>query len=219
LVKRAQDALSPCKSLLWVVGGAGSGKTTICRVLSASRGIPLYDLDAHIYGTYHQRFIQERHPVNWEWSTSPNGLQWLLALSWHSFECFNRAALPEYLDLLAEDIGSIGPTGSLIVDGGISNPALLAQIVPASHVVCLARAERAGASVWEDGGERREMKEAILRLPEPERAWRRFLGFDERITRAILKECRDSGIPICRRADGTSVEQFAEEVAGALGLQ
>jgi len=219
LVKRARDALSPHKRLFWVIGGAGSGKTTTCRVLSASYTMPVYDMDARIYGTYHSRFARERHPVNWEWSTSGNGLAWLLALTWDSFECFNRAALPEYLDLLAEDIGSGDADGGLMVDGGISNPALLAQMVPVGQVVCLARPECAGASVWEGSGERREMKEAILRLAEPEQAWRQFLAFDEKITQAILKECQDSGIPICRRADGTTPGQFAEHVASKLGLR
>jgi hypothetical protein len=219
LVKRAQEALSPHKRLFWVIGGAGSGKTTICRVLSASYTMPVYDMDAHIYGTYHSRFTRERHPVNWERSTSGNGLAWLLALTWDSFECFNRAALPEYLDLLAEDIGPGDADSGLIVDGGISSPALLAQMVPVGQVVCLARPECAGASIWEGGGERRGMKEAILRLAEPEQAWRQFLALDEKTTGAILKECQESGIAVCRRADGTTPGQFAEHVASTSGLR
>ena len=175
--------------------------------------------DAHIYGTYHSRFTRQRHPVNDAWSTSPNGLAWLLALSWESFENFNRAALPEYLDLLAEDMARSEHDGGLIVDGGISNPALLAQIVPASRVVCLARSEPGPTSIWEGDGERREMKEAILRLDDPEEAWRTFLAFDQGISRSILKECRDSGIQICWRTDETTVEQFAAQVGSALGIQ
>ncbi len=35
--------------LYWIVGGAGSGKTTICEALSTKFDIPVYDMDAHIY--------------------------------------------------------------------------------------------------------------------------------------------------------------------------
>jgi shikimate kinase len=42
--------------LYWILGGAGSGKTSICQHLSTQFGLPVYDMDAHIYGTYHSRF-------------------------------------------------------------------------------------------------------------------------------------------------------------------
>ena len=101
-LSHSRAMLSKRDNLYWIVGGSGSGKTTICRALSTSHGIPVYDMDAHIYGSYHGRFTQQRHPVNKAWSSSQNGLAWLLGMSWEEFDNFNRAALPEYLDLLAK---------------------------------------------------------------------------------------------------------------------
>ena len=77
LLARAQEKLSG-RTLLWIVGGAGSGKTTVCQALSARLGLSVYDMDAHIYGSYHGRFNPARHPVNTAWSAAPDGLAWLL---------------------------------------------------------------------------------------------------------------------------------------------
>ncbi len=50
LLTRSRAALFRRDRLYWVVGGAGSGKTTICEALSAKFELPVYDMDAHIYG-------------------------------------------------------------------------------------------------------------------------------------------------------------------------
>ena len=115
LIVQAREVLSSRERLFWIVGGAGSGKTTICSILSERYALPVYDMDAHIYGTYHSRFTPERHPVNTAWSTSENGLAWLLSMSWDEFNNFNQAALPEYLDLLAEDLAD-SPSGFTVAD-------------------------------------------------------------------------------------------------------
>src|SRR5512139_217497 len=107
LLTQARASLSERKRLYWIVGGAGSGKTSVCQFLSTQFGLLVYDMDAHIYGDYHGRFTEERHPVNWAWSTAENGLAWLLDMSWEEFDGFNQAALPEYLDLLASDLQAI----------------------------------------------------------------------------------------------------------------
>ena len=135
LLTQSRAALSRCDRLYWVVGGAGSGKSTICRSLSARYDIPVYDMDAHIYGAYHGRFTQERHPVNRAWSTASDGLAWLLDMSWDEFDSFNQAALPEYLDLLVEDLDAANPDASVLIDGGICNPALIAQVISTRQIV------------------------------------------------------------------------------------
>jgi hypothetical protein len=96
LLRQSRTILAKRDNLCWVVGGAGSGKTTICRALSARHDIPVYDMDAHIYGAYHGRFTRERHPVNKKWSTAQDGLAWLLDKSWDEFDAFNQAALLEW---------------------------------------------------------------------------------------------------------------------------
>jgi len=219
LLTQSRATLFRRDRLYWVVGGAGSGKTTICRALSARFDIPVYDMDAHIYGAYHGRFTQKRHPVNRAWSTARDGLAWLLDMSWDEFDNFNQAALAEYLDLLAKDLGATKPNASVLIDGGICNPALIAQVISTRQIVCLTIPERSSAEIWEETDERNSMKEVIYQLAKPEEAWRKFLEFDGRITHTILKECQENNISVCPRGETESVDEFAERVAHVLGIR
>ena len=133
-------------------------------------------MDAHIYGAYHRRFTKEHHPVNNAWSASENRLAWLLNMSWDEYNKFNQAALPEYLDLLSEDLKTVDPTASLLIDGGVGNPALVAQVISNRQIVCLAQAEQSSAEIWEANAERKTMKELIYQLPEREKACKRSLN-------------------------------------------
>jgi len=219
LLVQARDRLAGRSLLYWIVGGAGSGKTTVCQALSVRLEMPVYDMDAHIYGAYHHRFTQACHPVNTAWSTADNGLAWLLAMSWDEFDSFNQAALPEYLDLLAEDLDRVEPGVGMLIDGGISNPALLAQAIPARQIACLSAPEHSSVQIWEAFGERKAMKEAVYQLPNPKAAWLKFLEFDNRLTHTILKECRENSIPIHLRDRDTSADELAERVSRVWGIQ
>jgi hypothetical protein len=219
LLTQSLAALSERDRLYWVVGGAGSGKTTICETLSAKFKLPVYDMDAHIYGAYHGRFTQESHPVNKAWASARDGLAWLLDMSWDEFDNFNQAALPEYLDLLTEDLEAAEPNARVLIDGGICNPGLLAQVIPTHQIVCLARPGRSSAEIWNETDERKGMKEAVYQLPKPEEAWRKFLEFDGRITRTILKESRENNVAVCERDEPESADEFAERVAQVLGIR
>jgi hypothetical protein len=218
LMTRSRAALSRRSRLYWIVGGSGSGKTTLCRTLSTRLNIPVYDMDAHIYGDYHSRFKQDRHPVNKAWSSAQDGLAWLLDMSWEEFDGFNQAALPEYLDLLNEDLATTEPGASLLIDGGICNPALIARVIPASQIVCLANPDQTSAEIWHAGGERGSMQAIVQQLPDAQKAWRKFLEFDEKITATILKECQQNNIPVFSRGETGSVHELAERVANALGI-
>ena len=215
LLEQARARLSG-RPLFWIVGGAGAGKTTLCQALAARLGLPVYDMDAHIYGSYHGRFSPMRHPANTAWASAPDGLAWLLGLTWEEFDSFNRAALPEYLDLLAEDLDAIELKGALLVDGGLCTPGLLAQVLPAGQIACLAAPDLSSEHIWEGNAERAAMKDAMAHLPDPAAAWRTFLEFDTRITQTILAECRQSGISIYQRHNATSVDELAEHIAGDL---
>ena len=218
LLSQSRATLSKRNNLYWIVGGAGSGKTTICRALSTSHDISVYDMDAHIYGAYHGRFTQQRHPVNKAWSSSQNSLAWLLDMSWEEFNNFNRAALPEYLDLLAEDLQNIKQDDSLLIDGGICNPAIIAQVIPTDQIVCLSMPERPSSEIWGESDDRKSMKEAIYQLTNPEEAWRKFLEFDGRITGTILKECQENNISVCTRDATEKAAVFTQRVAEILGI-
>jgi hypothetical protein len=219
LLAHARAALWQREGLSWIVGGAGSGKTTVCAVLSARFRLPVYDMDARIYGSFHARFSAERHPVNTAWATSPNGLAWLLGMTWAEFDAFNRGALPEYLDLLREDVVAMAPGAGLLIDGGICNPSLLARVVPARRIVCLAGPGRTSEEIWTETDERAAMKDELGRLADPDEAWRTFLEFDGLITGTILRECEASDITICTRHEGESAEALATRIAETLGIR
>lgn len=218
LLAQARAALQARSRLYWVVGGAGAGKTTVSQVLSATYGIDIYDMDAHIYGDYHGRFSPERHPVNDAWSTAANSLAWLLDMTWSEFNDFNQAALPEYLDLLVEDLAGTPPDACVLIDGGICNPALVARVIPTRQIVCLAAPEGASAAVWE-AEDRRPMKDMVRQLPQGEAAWQKFLEFDACITATILAECRENDIVVCARRGSEPVDAFAGRVAQRLGIR
>ncbi len=203
------------RPLLWIIGGAGAGKTTICQALADRLGLPLYDMDAHIYGSYHGRFDVVRHPINSAWAAAPDGLAWLLGRAWDEFDAFNRAALAEYLDLLGDDLAALPGGVEVIVDGGVSTPAVLADVLPVRRIACLAAPNLSSTAIWEGTAERLAMQEAMAHFADPAAAWRTFLDFDARITQTILAECRQCGIPIYPRTDTTSVEELIRRVLSA----
>lgn len=218
LLSQASAALSNRKRLYWILGGAGSGKSSVCQHLSSRLGLPVYDMDAHIYGDYHSRFTAERHPVNWAWATAENGLAWLLGMSWEEFNSFNEAAVPEYLDLMISDLQKFEPQDPILIDGGICNPAVLARAIPARQMICLVTADGWSALLWEEDEARQPMKAAVDQLPNAEAAWQKFLEFDQRINTTILKECRENNIPVYLRNAGESVAHVAGQAAQQFGF-
>ncbi len=217
LLYAAHAALKGRRNVYWIVGGSGSGKSTICQALAVQFDMHLYDMDAYIYGGYHSRFTPERHPVNTAWTTAENGLAWLLSMSWDEFNNFNQAALPEYVDLLVADLATLDPSKTVLIDGGICNPALLTQVISTKQLVCLARPGLSSKEIWEETPERTAMKEFIYQLPNPEEAWQTFLDFDARITQTILAESQQHNIAVCSRSEAETVAELTERVAILLG--
>ncbi|MEZ4590425.1 MAG: nitroreductase family deazaflavin-dependent oxidoreductase [Chloroflexota bacterium] len=139
--------------------------------------------------------------------------------SWAEFDAFNRAAVPEYLDLLAEDLEKLPPEASLLIDGGIVNTAVAAQAFPANQMVCLSRPGCTSADIWQETPARLEMKAMFAHLPEPEKMWQKFLEFDTKINQTILQESQSVQLPICTRAEADSVALLAQRVAQTLPTQ
>ncbi|MCP4142339.1 MAG: hypothetical protein GY755_19045 [Chloroflexi bacterium] len=218
LLADAKESLREQKNIYWILGGAGSGKSTLSKFLSEKLGIPLYDMDTHIYGDYHGRFTEKRHPVNKAWANAENGLAWMLNMTWEEFHNFNQAALPEYVHLLVEDLEAINLDKGILIDGGIVNPALIAEVISPRQIICLARPERSSAEIWTENDERSSMKEYVFQLPNPEKMWRNFLEFDKLITETLITESQESNIAIASRKESESVEYFSERVARKLGI-
>ena len=193
LLEEARGALAGRTRLVWLIGGSGSGKSTITRALSERTGISVYDMDEAVFGRF--RFDPDRHPATTAWFTAANPLHWMLSLPWVEFNALYRAANAEYLDLLAGDLAG-RPDEPLLIDGGITHPSVLRQAIPAAQIICLERTETQRAAEWDTAPGRAAMKAEVLALPDGETLWQRFLDYDRRLTETLGRESRACGIQI-----------------------
>lgn len=213
LMDKARDNLSNCTNIYWIIGGSCTGKSTISQAIAEKSDITLYDMDTHIYGSYINQYNIKRHPINKTWLSAPNPLAWQLNLSAEEFNAFNCAANAEHLELFADDIKNNYSERPVLVDGGITHPSLLIQIIPRENIFCIdtSRAERVNA--WETAEARSQMKDWIFELQNPQKKWEKFLQFDEVITQTIISECQANHIELFIRNEQTPVEVLAQKVA------
>ncbi len=201
--------LSSRRHLRWLIGGSGSGKSTISRAIGARTGIPAYDMDEAVFGRF--RFDPVRHPATTAWFTADNPLHWMLSQPWPAFDALYRAANAEYLDLLADDLAG-RPDEPLLIDGGITHPSVLTQVIPASRILCLERDEARRAGEWDTAPGRRPMRDEILALPDGAVLWRRFQEYDRQMTETLSRESRECGIQIVRWGENDTVEVVSDRV-------
>ena len=64
LLSEAKTILQDNDSIFWIIGGAGTGKSTVCRELVSKFDAALYDMDEHVFGSYMGRYRADRHPVS-----------------------------------------------------------------------------------------------------------------------------------------------------------
>ena len=219
LLAEAARLLSPYKRLYWIIGGAASGKTTLSRLISERSGMDRYDIDEHSFGDYAPRFTAERHPATYAWYTADNPFAWMLSHEWDEFSAVYKANNVETLDLFAADVAAnCDPDLPLLVDGGITHPSVLGQVVAAERILCLAVSEGESARAWETDPDRIPMKEMTLALPDGEAAWQRFLDYDQRMHELCVDESRAAGIAVLKRAKGATADQMAARIADLWGL-
>lgn len=214
LLNDARDILRARQNLRWLIGGAGSGKSTVSRAIAAQTGIPVYDMDEAFFGRF--QVDPQRHPATRAWFSAENPLGWMLSLSWPEFNALYRAANAEMLDLLAADLAG-HPDEPLLMDGGVTHPSVLMRAFPAGHVICLEREEVSRAREWETAAGRAEMKNSVLALPDGAAMWRRFLDYDRRITETIGRESREIGVRVVSWDEATGLAPLVERVARFLG--
>ena len=212
--------LAPFTRLYWLIGGAGTGKSTLSRALAAQTGIPRYDVDEHSFGDYGPRYTAERHPATHAWYTAENPFGWMLSLDWEHFSALYRASNAETLDLLAADLhANYDPQRPLLVDGGITHPALLAQVLPPERIICLAIPPGEGARLWQSDPARRTMLEMTLALPDGEAAWQRFLDYDQQLHDLCVGESRAAGIVVIERGQETAVDKLINAIINHWALR
>jgi hypothetical protein len=216
LIAKAKSVFANRRNVYWILGGAGAGKSTICQAVAARSPALLYNMDEHIYGTYFSRYDPQRHPANTAWLSAPNPLAWMLTLSLPEFTAFNRATTAEYLDLLADDLRTIPPDQPVLIDGGITHPALAAQVLDPRQMVCLTITDAKRVDLWETAEARAEMRQWISQLPDPKEMWRRFLVCDAAIASTMEDESRASQISLVQRHPHDSVEAITQRVAEIL---
>jgi hypothetical protein len=216
LLEKARMVLSERSGLIWLIGGSGSGKSTISRAIAARMGVAVYDMDDHVFGRY--RFDRQRHPATTAWFSAENPLGWMLSLSWEVFDALYRAASAEYLDLLADDLTG-RPDEPLLIDGGITHPSVLTRVIPVDRLICLERNEEARAREWETAANRAEMRASVLALLDGEAMWRRFLEYDRRMTATIGRESRECGVRVLKWDESIDVAQLAETIERSVRAQ
>ena len=217
-LEKAKMVLAQRPSSFWIVGGSCTGKSTITQALAKQHNLPVYDMDTKIYGEYMPRYSAERHPAISQWLGAENPLDWMLSLTWAEFNAYNQAADVEYLDLLAEDFEKMGQR-PLLIDGGFTHPAILAQIVPVETLVCLDVDHELSVQEWETNPGRAEMREWIQSLTNPAAKWQTFLDFDHRMTQTMVAESKAKGIAVFRREVGTAVADLVAKISQYFGLK
>jgi len=218
LLKEAQAVLFDRDDIYWIIGGAGSGKSTISRELSDRYHIPIFDMDEYVFGRWMTRYNADRHPASIAWFTAPNPLDWALSLSWEDFDSLYQAANAEYLSLLAEDYQNGAVGGPHIIDGGITHPSVLARAVNPSQVICLAAPQDVAGEIWDSSDERLAMKRQVISLDDGPVKWTKFLEFDKFMTKTIIEESRQVNIEILYRETNTTEQVYESQAADKLGI-
>jgi hypothetical protein len=218
LLARARTALGPRRRTWFVVGGAGTGKTTVCAEIGRRAGIPVLDMDARMYGSWHGSFDPLRHPASHAWSAAPDPLAWQLGLDPEGFLAFHAATTAEALDLLVDQFGAIEPGAPVLVDGGFGRPVVLAAAVPPARIACLSLPARLRERVWTEAEERRGFLDAVAAVPTVADPVAAFLALGARLDEEMARDATRAGIAILERDEGTTVATLAARVVTTLGI-
>jgi len=111
------------------------------------------------------------------------------------------------------DIQKIDENQAILVDGGITNPAILAKVMDPHKICCIKICDNLCIRIWEDDEERQPMKKMIFQLPSPKDKWSKFLNTNILMNQQIEAECKENDIRIFFRQDETTVDEMVNEIS------
>jgi hypothetical protein len=211
LLKTVAERLAGKRPIYWILGASCTGKTVVCQELQ-SKNIAVCDMDARIFGDYVAKYSETRHPASCAWLKREDALPWALSLAWEEFNRLNEATNVEILDLFSKELFSSPETQPLVVDGGLSHPYLLGEILPVENIICLLREESHRAGTWDTDENKVKMKEMILSLPEGHKHWEQFRYFDRMIAATMENQCRQAKISLLRTREGQPLSEITSEI-------
>lgn len=218
LLESVKEKLENRSNIFWLVGGSCSGKSTISRMMEEKFDYIRYDMDEYIFGKYMDRYSKEIHPANSAWFGAENPLDWALSFpNWEQYNEFNMTSMVEQLSLFCEDIEFIDKDKKIVVDGGITNPDILAKVLNKNKICCLNIEDELCRRIWSKDESRLVMKDMIYELPSPDYKWNKFLELNDLINKQMETECRDNDINIIFRGEEELAEAVLENVMNAFG--
>lgn len=218
LLARVRQRLAREQRLRFVVGGAGAGKTAVVGRLAALRpDVGVIDMDARIYGAWGDRWRLDRHPAAVAWLGAGDPLAWQLAMAPEAFLSFQAALAVEALDLLADELATLGDEWR-VVDGGFGSVDALALAVPPSRIACLAAPGADSAAVWSSSPERRAFLDVVAAVEGVEAPVERFLDLDMAMSERMRVEAERRGVAVITRGPGEPVTATTMRVMEALGI-
>ncbi|MGL5256394.1 MAG: hypothetical protein ACRC76_05070 [Proteocatella sp.] len=218
LLETVKAKLENCSNIFWLVGGSCSGKSTISRMMEEKFDYIRYDMDEYIFGKYMDRYSKELHPANSAWFGAENPLDWALSFpNWEEYNEFNMTSMVEQLSLFCEDIELMDKDEKILVDGGITNPDILAKVLNKNKICCLNIEDELCRRIWSKDESRLVMKDMIYELPSPDYKWNKFLELNDLINKQMETECRDNDINIIFRGEEELSEDVLEKVMNAFG--
>lgn len=218
LLESVKAKLENRSNIFWLVGGSCSGKSTISRMMEEKFDYIRYDMDEYIFAKYMDRYSKEIHPANSAWFGAENPLDWALSFpNWEQYNEFNMTSMVEQLSLFCEDMELMDKDKKIVVDGGITNPDILAKVLNKNKICCLNIEDELCRRIWSKDESRLVMKDMIYELPSPDYKWNKFLELNDLINKQMETECRDNDINIIFRGEEELAEAVLENVMNAFG--
>ena len=114
--------------ILWLGGGARTGKTTLSRLLAGKYDLKIYNLDWHRVREHRERLDPVRHPFSLAWERATMDERWLLPSAEELVER-TVASWTEGLGLVIEDLLGLPRSRVVLAEGPGALPWCVAPLL------------------------------------------------------------------------------------------